>query len=56
MVTTNPSVNLTLVTVHDSGDVVFHDVDQGASVSDRRNPVWQLGVPHLLPDLVSSLQ
>jgi len=29
---TYPSVDLALVTVHDRGDVVLHDIDQGVLV------------------------
>lgn len=38
MVTTNPGVNLTLVTGHEGGNMVFHDVDQSGLVGDGRNP------------------
>ena len=44
---TYPGVDLALITVHHCGDMVLHDIDQSGFVSDRRDPRWELGVPHL---------
>ena len=43
---TNPVEDLALISPHNSSDMCLDNRDQIISISDSRNPTWQLRVPN----------
>lgn len=43
---TYPSIDLALVSLHDSSDVILNHLSQSILVGDTLHPGWELRVPH----------